>query len=203
MSLDLRNQLLTSVGFLRVINTHLDGKYMRFNEFSVSNEVSDIVNNHGAMSSPMPLSQYIQWLRGATVEAQAQPTKNEPIARTADLLNDTIHKHSGLKEKLASFLELKLQNHMAAYGSSDKHYSGSGQFGSLGLGLKHAHLTHNVSVVYRVHGNPPTIDIYGLYTHDESGTGNPPNTRRQKALASKIGSQQNFTLVNPELIRKK
>lgn len=176
---------------------------MRFNEFSQSDPVANVVNNHGAMSDPVPLDQFIRMLRGETVEAQQQPTRNMPLARASDMLTDTLQKHGALREKLAAFLQTKLADHMASFGASDKHYASKGSFGSLGIGLKHAHLTHDISVVYRIHGNPPTIDIYGLYSHDESGTGTPPNMKRQKALASKIARQQNFAPVNPDAIRKK
>ena len=44
-------------------------------------------------------------------------------------------------------------------------------------------MTHNLSVVYKVEDN--ALNIYGIYSHDELGTGNPPNILRQKQMATR------------------
>lgn len=168
---------------------------MRLYEFHSQNpdfsaDDTAAVANPGNWSKPIPLDNLINMLRGTQSEAQPQPAKAAPTGRVCDLLLDTLKKHSGVREKLASFLETKLANHMAGFGSKDAHFSGNGNFGGMGIGLKHAHLTHDISVIYRIHGNPPTIDLYGIFRHDESGTGQPPNMNRQKSLIKKISRQE-------------
>lgn len=165
---------------------------MRFQEFtqqqadSFSADTAHELANAGSWSQPIPLDRLIGMLRGETNEAQPAPTKGMPNGRYCGLLIDTLKKHPAMKIKLAAFLEAKLKDHMSEFGSKDVHFSGKGSFS----GYKHAHLTHDISIIYRVHGNPPTIDLYGLFRHDESGTGTPPNMNLQKTLAKKLARQE-------------
>jgi hypothetical protein len=51
-------------------------------------------------------------------------------------------------------------------------------------GLMHYHVTHDLRLVYLVRGN--TIYLYGFYTHDELGTGQPRNVNRQKSMVTQF-----------------
>ena len=158
---------------------------MRFQEFS-THQTKHTLDNPGTWSKPIPLDQMIRMLKGTATEAQAAPSiKGMPSARYCDPLLETLARHPSIKGKLGLFLESKLKNHMAEFGSRDAHFSGSGNF----VGKKHAHLTHDISIIYSVHGNPPTIDLYGVFRHDESGTGMPANLKRQKSLAKRMAGQ--------------
>jgi hypothetical protein len=70
------------------------------------------------------------------------------------------------------------------FGSSDKRFSPEGSFKSSQIhGISHAHITHDISIVYRIHDG--RLDIFGFYNHDAIGTGNPANTRRQQQAAER------------------
>lgn len=85
-------------------------------------------------------------------------------------------------------MEVKRENPNQPFGSSDKAFTGAGNFAKMVPGLKHAHITHDLSVVYKVIGNE--VYLYGFFTHDELGTGQPPNMNRQKSTATKFSNQQ-------------
>jgi hypothetical protein len=84
------------------------------------------------------------------------------------------------------FIAAKTDNPLQPFGSKDRPYSGGGNF----RGFIHVGLTFDVSLIYKMSGRGPTrIQLYAIVTHDQSGTGTPPNLRRQKQLRSKLDSQ--------------
>ena len=98
--------------------------------------------------------------------------------------------YPGLKEKFDAFRATKEANPMAPFGSKDAMFSGEGNFTKAVPKLRHAHLTHDVSVFYRLSGSNPTlIDLFGLFSHDESGTGQPANIKKQKSLGKTLANQ--------------
>jgi hypothetical protein len=84
------------------------------------------------------------------------------------------------------FMDTKRSNPNQPFGASDKSFTGGGKFQNAVPGLKHAHLTHDLSVVYRVEGS--NIYLYGFFTHDDLGTGNPGNRRKQDAMADRFAN---------------
>jgi hypothetical protein len=93
-------------------------------------------------------------------------------------------------KKLNNFIEFKSLNPIAPYGASDKLFRSNGFFSSTIPKIKHAHLTHDISVVYVVSGfNPTSIKIYGLFSHDDMGIGQPQNINKQKSLAKQFVNQ--------------
>lgn len=100
----------------------------------------------------------------------------------------TIQKHSSLTDKLALFIETKKSNPMQRFSGSDKKFVKSTPLGK--LDINHAHLNHDVSVLYKIHGSPPTLYIYGLFSHDESGTdASKSSTNAQRSLTSRIKNE--------------
>lgn len=119
-----------------------------------------------------------------------QASIEDPKFRTCDLFNETFTQKSRdypvIGAKFQEFRAAKSANKLAPFGSSDKPFKSFGVF----EGLKHAHLTGDVSVVYSIHGsNPSLIDLYGVFSHDELGTGQPVNIKRQKSMDKKLSSQ--------------
>lgn len=106
------------------------------------------------------------------------------------LFNETFGNHSEVLNKLNAFMDSKSRDPLAPFGSSDKAFHSEGNFSRAVPKLKHAHLTHDISVLYTVSGRDPTIiRLYGIFSHDESGTGQPANIKRQKNLASRLTKQ--------------
>lgn len=90
-----------------------------------------------------------------------------------------------LTKALDKFRESKEAAATAPYGSSDKPFRGDGHFS----GLSHAHLTHDISLVYRYHKSANQFKLYGFFKHDDLGTGTPPNLRRQSSVGSRLTTQ--------------
>ena len=103
----------------------------------------------------------------------------------------TSTKNPKVVDRLESFLALKSQDPTAPFGSSDTPFIAAGPLGQAIPKLRHAHLSHDVSVFYKVEGiNPTVIKIYGLFSHKESGTGHAPNIKIQKQLAARIKNSE-------------
>lgn len=83
-------------------------------------------------------------------------------------------------------MQLKRVDPMALFGSSDKLFTGV--FTKTIPGLRHAHITSDLSIVYKV--SRGEVYLYGFFTHDELGTGHPTNNNRQKSITTKFNNQQ-------------
>jgi hypothetical protein len=94
-------------------------------------------------------------------------------------------------QKIKDFRELKGKNPMSPFGGNDKPFVGTGIFKQyLPKALK-AHLTPDISIVYELSGrNPTKIKLYGVFTHADMGTGQPPNTKIQKNLAKRLSTNE-------------
>lgn len=107
---------------------------------------------------------------------------------------DTFKHHAintpGVKEAMKSFLDQKKNDPLSKFGSKD--YPLGNHFDKSVPGILHAGLTHNKSVFYTLSGSGDTrhIHLYGIYGHDDAGFGQPPNIKKQKSLAKKLGNQE-------------
>jgi hypothetical protein len=111
------------------------------------------------------------------------------LFRKSQYFDKTANSHPELKEKLASFLKLKGLDFSAPFGSSDTMFIAAGPLGKAVPGLKHAHLSRDISVIYRIHGKDPRLcDLYGLFSHRDLGTGTPANAKKQKNMASSFSN---------------
>ena len=111
--------------------------------------------------------------------------------RICKLYLETIETHSSLRELVVKFMTAKVMDPMAPYGGSDTHFTPDGPIGKTGLKVKHAHITQDVSIIYRLHSaNPRLLDLYGVFSHKESGTGNAANIKIQKQLAGRLSNQE-------------
>ena len=120
---------------------------------------------------------------------------NSPlIVQFAPLFNETLADKSktypDLKQVVDAFVKAKTENPLAAFGKSDKRFSGNGNLIGYVPKLAHAHLYHDLSIFYTLDGlNPRVLRVYGLFSHDDSGTGNPPNIKRQNNLGKRLAQQ--------------
>jgi hypothetical protein len=94
-------------------------------------------------------------------------------------------------QKIKDFRELKSKNPMTPFGSNDKPFISAGIFKQyLPKALK-AHLTPDISIIYELSGrNPTTIKLYGVFTHADMGTGQPPNIKIQRNLAKRLANEE-------------
>lgn len=111
-------------------------------------------------------------------------------------------------DKLIEFLKFKNENpcngnipgQCPGY-NNDKRFTADGNFSKNIRGISHAHLTHNLSVVYLIHGD--YINLYGIYAHDDIGTGNPANMRRQDQAAQRWEQMDFDTEFDPSVLNPK
>lgn len=88
-------------------------------------------------------------------------------------------------QRLADFVNLKKSNPLAQFGKTDAVFSSIGAL----AGFKHAHLTHDVSVVYKYDGKKNQFCIYGVFGHAELGTNRKSNPRKQQAMGARFHNQ--------------
>jgi mRNA-degrading endonuclease YafQ of YafQ-DinJ toxin-antitoxin module len=91
-----------------------------------------------------------------------------------------------LKRKLKEFLSKKAADPTTPISKSDYRFIGN----LAQSGLSHIHLTFDISLVYDIRGN--TLKLYGLYSHDDIGTGSPPNRNKQRQALDRWAAT-NFT----------
>lgn len=95
-----------------------------------------------------------------------------------------------LKSKVEQFLQVKGQDPNQQFGANDKPFRSNGIFANAVPKIRHAHLTHDLSMVYTVEGGAdPVIRLYGIFSHDDMGTGQPQNLNRQRGVASQFAGQ--------------
>lgn len=82
-------------------------------------------------------------------------------------------------------MDFKESHPFSAFGGKDYTFAGKSPLGN--FNVKHAGLTGNVSVIYKIIGN--VIKLYAIGSHDDFGIGNPANIKRQQQIASKIKNQ--------------
>lgn len=107
--------------------------------------------------------------------------------RRSKLFNETLAKHKEVAGKVAEFIKFKTGEPLGRFGKKDQHFVG----GILKeTGLIHAHLTGDISLLYKRSGREPiVIDLIAIVTHDELGTGQPPNMKQQKKMAKILSDQ--------------
>lgn len=106
--------------------------------------------------------------------------------RTCKLFQKTFANYKNNKQvvnKFKEFVARKEQNPDEGFGSKDYSF---GRKGNLS-GYYHAGLTFDVSLIYNREGD--TINLFGLFSHDESGTGQPANINKQQSLKTKLDNQ--------------
>jgi len=99
-----------------------------------------------------------------------------------DTLRDNI-RIPGLLQKYNTFVEHKKLMPTIPFGSSDKKFVGTLS------AYSHAHLTRDLSIIYSISGkNPTVLTLYGIWSHDDIGTGQPTNPKRMKQMDKKLGN---------------
>jgi hypothetical protein len=102
-------------------------------------------------------------------------------------LSDKIARYPGLQDKINQFLIFKKTNPSQPWGGSDAPFVSNGPIGRALPKLRHAHLNRDISLFYTIEGRDPTvIKLYGVFSHQDSGTGTPSNINKQKSLVKKL-----------------
>jgi hypothetical protein len=120
------------------------------------------------------------------------------IVQICDFLVESSKKHFSekplLRDKLDLFIQKKKENPIAQYSKSDK-ANPTGTPMSLAVPkIAHAHLDGDISVFYTVSGSPSVLKLYAVLSHNEAGTGQPINNKRQKSVGKKMSNQEFWTI---------
>ena len=120
-----------------------------------------------------------------------QPNNQTAFLRGNDFrrtYNERVLPFEVVRSKFRQFMDSKRKDPRQPWGASDKPFTPGGNFANQVPNLKHAHLTPDLSIVYLATGN--AVYLYGFYTHDDLGTGQPPKQPRQKAMSVKFRNTQ-------------
>ena len=98
-------------------------------------------------------------------------------------------KNPRLAEAFAEFIKTKISNPIAPYGPSDKADPAGTPITLYVPKMRHAHLSHDVSIFYTVSGNPTELKLYAVASHDEAGTGQPRNLIKVKSMGKRMSNQ--------------
>lgn len=88
-----------------------------------------------------------------------------------------------VQSKFKDFVNWKKDHPHEKFGSSDYAFSRGGHLS----GFSHAKLNFDVSIVYKV--DKDIIYLYGVFSHDDIGTGQPANINKQDSAAAKFSNQ--------------
>lgn len=112
------------------------------------------------------------------------------LIRTCILFQETMEKYANypaVREKLANFILTKTENPQMRFGAKDYPFTNEGNL----KGYHHAGITKDISIVYKLGGQGAnkTLDLYGLFSHHELGTGQPGNPKKVQANAKRFNNQ--------------
>ena len=112
---------------------------------------------------------------------------NDVQVMVCPLFDNTFEKHrDSIEQKLNAFIDHKRHNPLKPFGKVDYPFTGDGPL----HGVHHAHLTRDISILYNLTGRDPRqLRLYGVFTHDESGTGRPGKINLQRQLKTRIDQQ--------------
>lgn len=88
-----------------------------------------------------------------------------------------------VKNKFKEFVKWKEAHPHEKFGGSDYPFVSAGAL----QGYWHAKLNFDVSIIYRVEKD--VVYLYGVFSHDDAGTGQPANINKQQSLKSKLDNQ--------------
>jgi len=119
--------------------------------------------------------------------------QNEVTFRRSPLYKETylerVKPYPKLREKLRQFMDFKRRQPDDNWGGSDKFFKPGLKFFTAIPGIRHAHLAPDLFMVYRI-GKANEVWLYGIFTHDDLGIGQPMNPRKQDAAANRLARQQ-------------
>ena len=160
----------------------------------------DLINiveaQQGEWTTPVSGHQLLEDLNIRGVKQMANDVLFSRCPLFDETYSEKISHYPDVKSKIEDFIIFKSENPMAPFGSKDAAFIGAGPLGK--TGVKHAHLTRDLFILYTLSGkSPKIIKLYGVATHHDSGTGTPANPNKQKSLAKKLSRQEFYQPVKP------
>lgn len=110
------------------------------------------------------------------------PNTGLPIQYEKSYPKTLFKKTQAVKNAAQAFADYKSKTPTGRWGKSDKPFESSSPLS----GFKHAHLDFDISMVYKIDGGK--LKLYGLYSHDDLGTGTPGNINKQKSMGARFNN---------------
>ena len=109
----------------------------------------------------------------------------------SSIFDDTIQKRQqmmpNLQDRIREFIATKSKDPLQQYGSKDKPFGGNGPIGQAFPKMRYTHLNSDLSLFYTMEGRNPTVfKLYGVFSHDDIGIGQPQNIKRQKNFITRL-----------------
>ena len=99
---------------------------------------------------------------------------------------------SNLEAKIEEFMATKAADPMQPFGGKDKPFGGDGPIGRAFPKMRYANLNSDLRLFYTIEGrNPTIIKMYGVFSHDDIGLGQPPSINRQASFIKKLRPEVN------------
>ncbi len=116
------------------------------------------------------------------------------IPRTCPMFDETyaekIKGYPIIKQKFQEFVTSKMRAPLEPYGAKDRGGVSGDPLRAVLPSIKHAHLTPDISVFYAISGGDPKyLDLFGIFTHDDVGQGQPIKPKVQQKVASRLKNQ--------------
>lgn len=106
-----------------------------------------------------------------------------------DTFTEKARANPGLPAIFNEFIQAKTQEPTKPFGAKDSLFGGKGPLTGIPK-LRHTHLMHDLNLCYTILGKDPTvIKLYGVFKHDELGSGQPNNISRQKGAITTMANQ--------------
>ena len=115
--------------------------------------------------------------------------------RKSSIFDQTVANKSqqapNLLAKISSFVDAKSLNPLQPWGSRDKPFGAKGPIGMSMPKLRYAHINNDLIIFYEMEGRDPTvIKLYGVFSHDDVGIGQPGSISKQKSLIQQLRHQR-------------
>ena len=99
-------------------------------------------------------------------------------------------KDSNIIQLIKDFKNFKSKDPLAQYSDKDQCLAPNTAFTIEVPKIRKARLKHDSSIYYTLSGKDPhVIKLYGVFSHDDAGIGQPQNIKKQKTLANRMARQ--------------
>lgn len=127
--------------------------------------------------------------RSGMADSADNPNKNQPPhtipVRGPEFQSTFLRAGDEVASTFKRWLDQKLKTPLQLVGY-DKPFSGGGNYS----GLSHAHMGQDVSIVYKLEGKEPRkLKLYGFFSHEDLGTGQPPKQKIQQKTGKRLKTQ--------------
>lgn len=99
---------------------------------------------------------------------------------------------SGVDAKIEEFMATKTADPLQPFGGKDKPFGGDGPIGRAFPKMRYASLNSDLRLFYSIEGrNPTIIKMFGVFSHDDIGLGQPNNINRQASFIKRLRPEVN------------